>query len=407
MSKEIYPLHTEIIRLDEGDRYVLTVGADGMPVWWPNLYCTIALRPTCISLSTMQGRMSAICLFLNWCAQRDIPIVERIQSFDLLSMEETGALRKELRRFWRNSAARGDGPPTSRVVCNAHWRARLWAVNDYITWQASHVISRMSARDERLPEARKRLAELPNRLIGDIRTHRNTSKEGLDDETDAAFLRAISPGDPTNPFYNRNQDRNHGIWRLYHDGGVRLSEAILLKCEDLHLNGPEPYVQVERRPDDLADPRAQEPHTKTQPYPVSLTPETAKILSDYMTLHRPGYPGAKKSPYVFFSQKGKPLSIGAVVGMYRQLRAKVPALKALKDKFSTHTLRRTWNDRFGDAVEELGIGQDLEKQIRNRSQGWTRTSDQSFNYQRRRLRRKGNVVGLKMQEATKARRTDG
>jgi hypothetical protein len=38
------PFRTEQLRLDTGERFVLTVGADGMPVWWPNLYCSIGLR---------------------------------------------------------------------------------------------------------------------------------------------------------------------------------------------------------------------------------------------------------------------------------------------------------------------------------------------------------------------------
>ena len=46
---EIYPLSTEVIRLPEGDRHVLTVNAEGFPVDWPNLYCTIRLRPSGIS----------------------------------------------------------------------------------------------------------------------------------------------------------------------------------------------------------------------------------------------------------------------------------------------------------------------------------------------------------------------
>jgi integrase len=391
---EIHPLRTEIIRLDEGDLFALTVNVEGDPVWWPNLYCSVKLRPDGIALSTMQAQMRAVCQFHNWCAVRKIPLRQRIESLDLLTMEETDALRIELRRSNRNS----------KVVCNAHWRARLWAVSDYITWQTDHVISRLSVRDERLAEGRKRLAELPKRLIGDVRTHRNTSKEGMDKNAEIAFLNAILPGHPTNPFSERNHRRNHGLWRLYHAGGIRLSEAILLKCNDMHLNGPEPWIHVERRPDDLDDPRKQEPRTKTLSYPVMLTPDAAMVLSDYMIFDRPTYPDAKKSPYVFLSQKGKPLSISAVVDMYRQLRENVDGLP---DHFTTHVLRRTWNDRFGDAAEELGLGQETEKQVRNRHQGWSPSSDQSFAYQRRRLRRKGNAIAVKMQEMTEARKNDG
>jgi integrase len=224
----------------------------------------------------------------------------------------------------------------------------LVAVHDYIVWRANPVIDRISLRDERLPEARQRLKDLHGRLVGEIIVHRNTSKEGMDEGPEHAFLNAIVPGHPTNPFRKRNQVRNQALWRLYH-AGLRRSEAIVLACRNLHLDGADPYVFVPRVQDDPDDPRAQEPRTKTLAHPTSLSLETANILHDYVTQDRTTYPGAKKSKYLFLSQKGQPLCINAVVGMYRRLREKVPGLP---HDFSPHMLRRTNKDRMGDAAEE-------------------------------------------------------
>jgi hypothetical protein len=81
--------------------------------------------------------------------------------------------------------------------------------------------------------------------------------------------------------------------------------------------------------------------------------------------------------------------------MYTQLREKVPGIPA---KFTTHVLRHTWNDRFGDGADELGLPEAMEKHARNQSQGWTRTSEQGDHYQGRRIRKRARKVMLSMQD---------
>lgn len=397
------PLRIEELKLDPGDRFALTVDAGGMPSWWPNLYCSVVLRTDGLGFSTMHARMSAICLFHNLCAEKGIDVDARIDSLDLFTAEELAALRDELRVSLRdssrNAANSGEG-----AVKNEHWKNRLFSVCDYIVWRADPVIDRMSLRDERLPEARRRLAALPGKLIGRIRTRRNNVKEGMDEEAQKAFLDAITPGHPTNPFKKRNQVRNYALWMLYWDAGLRRSEALVLAGRNLHLVGNDPYVFVPRVQDDRDDARAQEPRTKTLAHRATLSRETADILSDYMIYDRPTYPGAKKSKYVFLSQKGKPLGISAVADMYERLRSLVAGLP---DDFSTHMLRRTHKDRMGDAAEETGMSPETEQQVVNAESGWTPQSKTGFGYQRRRLRKAGNRLGVRMMENTKRMRGNG
>jgi hypothetical protein len=396
------PFRTEQLRLETGERLALTVAANGMPVWWPNLYCQIAIRERGISFSAMHANMSAICVFHNVCGDLGIDVDARIESIELFREEEIAALRDALRRKLRKS----EGHRSIRemvTVRNAHWKSRLTAVSKYIVWRTNQVIDRMSLRDERLPEARSRLTDLPKRLVGNIVVRRNTAKEGMDEKTERAFLDAIAPGHPTNPFNKRNQVRNEALWRLYH-AGLRRSAPLILTGRHLHLNTADPYVFVPRVQDDPDDPRAQEPRNKTLAHPVSLRADTAAILHDFMVSHRPTYPGARKSKYVFFSQEGKPLSIGSVVWMYEQLRKKVPELP--KD-FAPHMVRRTNKDRMGDAAEELGFTDGLEQQVVNQQSGWTPTSETRLNYQRRRLRLKGNQIALAMQDKVTRGGTNG
>jgi hypothetical protein len=348
--------------------------------------------------------MNAICVFHNVCGRLGIDVDTRIESLELFREEEIAALREELRRKLRNSEEHGRGSSDkSTAVKSAHWKSRLVAVSNYIVWRANAVVDRMSLRDERLPEARHRLKALPNRLVGKIIVRKNTSKEGVDERTERAFLDAITPGHPTNPFNKRNQFRNQALWRLYH-AGLRRAAPLILTGRHLHLNGDDPYVYVPRAQDDPDDPRKQEPRNKTAAHPVSLRSDTSAILYDYMVKHRPTYPGAKKSKYMFFSQEGAPLSIGSVVFMYERLREKVPGIP---EDFSPHMLRRTNKDRMGDAAEEIGLGPDLAQQVVNQQSGWTPTSKTSLDYQRRRLRLKGNRIALTMQEKATGKRGNG
>jgi hypothetical protein len=398
------PFRTEQLRLETGERFVLSVAADGMPVWWPNLYCQIRIRERGISFSAMHAYMSAICIFHSVCDRLGIDVDARIESLELFREEEIAGLREELRRNVRNSKAHGTGSDDEpKAVRNPHWKSRLTAICNYIVWRADPVIDRMSLRDERLPEARRRLEALPKRLVGQIVVRKNTSKEGMDEKTERAFLDAITPGHPSNPFNKRNQVRNQALWRLYH-AGLRRSAPLTLTGRHLHLNTDDPYVFVPRAQDDRNDPRAQEPRNKTKAHPVSLSVDTATILHDYMVKHRPTYRGAKMSKYVFFSQRGRPLSISAVVRMYLRLREKVPDIP---DDFAPHMVRRTNKDRMGDAAEELGFSPELEQQIVNQQSGWTPASNSSLDYQRRRLRLKGNQIAMAMQEKAAGGKANG
>jgi hypothetical protein len=93
-----------------------------------------------------------------------------------------------------------------------------------------------------------------------------------------------------------------------------------------------------------------------------------------------------------------------VVRTYLRLREKVPGIP---EDFSPHMVRRTNKDRMGDAAEELGLSPDLEQQVVNQQSGWAPASKTSLDYQRRRLRRKGNQIALKMQEKATGRNANG
>jgi integrase len=341
--------------------------------------------------------MDAVCLLYNWCARRGIFLDHRIESLALLSLDEIEALRVAFRADLRTARLRANGDKRRNlpdVVGNGHWRNRLQACADYLVWRLENVILKIDIRDPRRLEARLMSDKLHDWIVGDIPVHENDLLEGLSEEQREILVRAVTAGDPSNPFLPRNQVRNAALWLLYIDGGVRRSEALGIKTRHVRLGGNDPGLTVHRNADDPEDPRRHQPVTKTKARRVRFTDRLHDALDDYIVGDRRTYENAKTSPFLFLSQQGNPLSISAVNAMCVELR-KVPGLP---EDFATHVTRRTWNDKFGEAAEKLGVDAEVEKAARNQAMGWTRGSNQGGRYARRRNRKRADQIVASMQD---------
>ena len=362
-------------------------------------YCMEMLRPTSMSLATMQARMEAVCLFQNWCGENGIDFLERLETGTFFLQQEVGALRGALRtrrkastggrRRFKKGAAPGNRG--TRALAQPLRRSR-----DYVKWFAEGIIQRMSVRDERLPEMRARLTDFAENIVDGITIRRSPMREGLTEAHEKTFLKAITPGDPSNPFAARNHARNEALWLTYFDGGVRLGEGLGLKTIDCHLNGVDRKLIVERRPDDLDDPRLRPALTKTLPHPVPIGPHLAHVLHGFIVNHRPSYPGAKRSPYLFLSEDGGPLTQATVAYMYRRLRETVPGLPK---KFSTNDARRAWNNRFALGAEEAALTDTASLAAANQAQGRVPTSVQGETYRGRYNQKKAAEIMQRMEDA--------
>lgn len=393
---DVTPLRTKTIRLLEGDLFVTVVNAHGLQTDNATSYCMEVLRPTSMALATMQAHMEAACQFQNWCGEQGIDFIERLETGDFFQQHELAALRETLRKNLRKPSPRRKTKKVRTTVKNGHWRNRCASVRDYVAWFAEDVIQRMSVRDERLPEMRARLASFKENIVDGIKVKTVPMREGLTEEEELIFLKAITPGDPNNPFEVRNQVRNHALWLTYYRGGVRLGEGLGLKTIDCHLNGGKKKLIVQRRPDDKDDPRLKPALAKTLPHPVVIGDRLANVLHDFIVHHRPKYRGATRSPYVFFSERGGPLTASAIADMYRQLRLKVPGLPK---NFSTNDARRAWNNRFAVGAEAAGLSDEQSLVIANHAQGRVPTSVQGEAYRGRYNRQKANEIMNRMQDA--------
>lgn len=383
-----------------GERIVTVVDRSGMPVWWPNLFHAYEVRDAGRAYATQKRTMSAIVIAFNWAAEKGIDIEERIATFEYFAYAETKNLQARLRYD-----ASGEATGHRRPVGNGYWDARCRAVRDYVRWRAGEAMQRLARPDA--PDAPAHLYAMAGdgldrfceTLLSGIGRDIEQDVMGLDEEQRAALLQAITPGSETNPFEERHQYRNFALILTLYEIGARNGEILGLKGRDLHALGPAPAVEIHRRHNDPDDTRSRPPASKTKARRLPISGPLAHVLSTWMTGHRNKpelYPGAKRNPYVFVSELGRPIAANTVEAIFVALRQ----VDGIPDWLTAHKLRHTFNDRFSemmDALPEDLLRPAVEARMRNFLNGWTPTSEQGEHYRKRFVQTKAHEFLLKLQ----------
>jgi integrase len=65
---------------------------------------------------------------------------------------------------------------------------------------------------------------------------------------------------------------------------------------------------------------------------------------------------------------------------------------------TSHVMRHTWNERFSEQAEAMGLSESAEEKARNTQQGWSDNSKMAATYTRRHTAKKGREISLKLQE---------
>ncbi|GEO99112.1 hypothetical protein GCM10007887_10310 [Methylobacterium haplocladii] len=383
-----------------GERTVTVVDRNGMPVWWPNLFHAYELRNAGRSYATQKRTMSAIVAAFNWAEGRDIDIEARIASFEYLDYADTKSLQALLKL---NVASERKG--SRRAVGNGYWDARCRGVRDYVRWRAGEAMQRLMRPEA--PDAPAMLYRMAGdglerfeeTLLSGIGNDNETETMGLDESQRASLLEAIVPGSPTNPFEKRHQFRNFALILSIYEMGARNGETLGLKREDLHLYGDAPSIEIHRRHNDPKDPRSRPPATKTKARLLPISAALADVLGTWLTDHRSNvsvYPNAGPCPYVFLSERGRPIASNTVERIFVALRK----VEGIPPWLTAHKLRHTFNDRFSELIDTLPedvLRPAIEARMRNFLNGWSPTSEQGENYRRRFVRTKAHELLSKLQ----------
>ena len=220
------------------------------------------------------------------------------------------------------------------------------------------------------------------------------AREGLSREDQDRLLRVVHPESPDNP-WERDfvRHRNWVIVMLLLATGMRSGELLGLQIGDIKQRLSQ--LGVLRRADAPEDARRTPVGTKTNDRELELRPGIMKELMSHINQERHSIRAARRHPQVFVAQDGKPLSTRSIGKIFQQLRAACPGLPMT---LTSHVMRHTWNERFSEQADEMGMSEIEEARARNEQQGWTEDSQSARNYTRRHTRRKGRAIALKLQE---------
>ena len=401
------------------------------------MYLTTELRARGLSLNSQRTHMHAVRHFQIFCLASGIDLGTRLADGYVLSLAEienlalacrvpgnkfpeipeTSGREPEVSPVRRASAAprervrstrRGRGRPVE-IVAPAVANTRLHAIVRYIDWQIRRALA------ERLDAETRRRLESERRLTLDaIQARRgkyNTgttleAPEGVTKATEQRLLAVTDPESVENPWTAvHTRIRNALLVRWLLTLGLRRGELLGVQVRDVDFQTRQ--VTIVRRPDNPDDPRADPPLVKTRERVLEIDPGLLQLTRTYVMDWRGGQTGSRYHQYLWVSGRtGSPLTLGALQKMFERLKEEPLGLPAT---LTPHVLRHTWNDRFSERMDELGIEEATERRWRCYLMGWADSSEMAAVYTRRHIRRRAAEAHMTLQEETMAmgKRSDG
>lgn len=410
----------KLLKMTSGERFPLLLDREGQPLFETTVYTITELRARNHATNTISNALRAIQLFYMFLSIRGIDLSSRLSSGQLLSLGEIEDLARlcrfplgQLDGMMPDSAgAEGQDKVTSLEKVRMRLRegeqkevdptfagSRVRYIRAYIEWLVSERLSGsgMDARGvDRLHALLGRvLSALTARIPKRGAISGSHQREGLAPKSVAELLRVVSPDAPDNPWrvdYVRYRNELIVHWLLHL--GLRRGELLGVRIPDINFHAG--TVTIHRCADDLADPRTNQPQTKTKAREIPLSEGLKSLTYTYVMNHRPSLAGAKKHDFLFCADvMGRPMSLPALNKVFNTLRTKS---SSLPDSLSPHVLRHTWNDRFSGEMDKRNIKAEKEMKIRAYLMGWSETSGTAATYTRRHTRKKAQEASLKMQE---------
>lgn len=274
--------------------------------------------------------------------------------------------------------------------------SRLRYLADYLEYMANYAGATLprAVRQELDAESSRALTAFREHIPAVSNRAKLGARTGLSKEEQERLLSVVRPDSPENPWARGFVClRNWLIVVLLLATGMRRGELLGLQIEDLHPS--QPKLRIIRRADAPEDGRLIQPNTKTNDREIELTPSIMKALWSYINKERQGIKAAHRVPQVIVSDEGDSLSQSSIDKLFVQLRDACPGLPV---RLTSHVMRHTWNERFSEQAEAMGLSDTDEEKARNTQQGWSDNSKMATTYTRRHTAKKGRQISLKLQE---------
>lgn len=374
---------SKVLVLSSGERVPIIYSKDSqIPHHFANQY--LLSRRGIISMRTLNKEAIVICSLINWVSSEEwISIVDFI---DNMGARSISGLWEHL----KTSALVG------KKVSGATHMYRWKAVQKFLQYISSRALLKMSHRDptfEALCLKRDLIFKEMKRL--DFRSH-NARLQGLDSKVIDFLLTVTRVDSEENPWIKRDRLRNQLILDMLIVLGMRASELLKITVSDFDNKSSIPSLTIKRVQDDPEDPRTLEPRVKTFGRILDLSRELSLLLDEYLKTRR-NIPEAKKTKYLFVSNtNGKPLSYAGLHRIVSKLEDIFPDLSGTN--LTPHSFRRTWNDRYRETGEKLGINEEMITQGQNYLQGRVLNSSEAYKYARKHIEKSARETHLKYQD---------
>jgi len=370
------------LKLDSGERLPCLVESE---TWIPARVATrwaVRYRRYRVQSSTLDNNLRTLRLIYNWAETvGNLNLDDFLITGGILDARQIESLAFYLRTGGKATVAgiilpadsdqHLEGFPSSSTFDH-----QLAVSEDFLTWalDSANRGGRSNLTLEQLYIHRIRLSEIFRSLrIGATPSRR---KEPLTDDAVKRIREAIAPETDqqgkfltndkgcllfsSSRFSKETQLRNWLMFQTALELGLRRGELLKLRLDSLP-RGNNDGVRILRLPDDKADSRSNEPSVKTAERVIPASRRLLMAFRAYLTVPLPQGRVSGKSPYVFVTNDGEPVSLDAANNIIQS----ISRLSGVS--LSWHSLRHTWAERMADLLADKPNGPDQLKYLG----GWT------------------------------------
>ncbi len=391
----------EDLVFDNGERYPILLGSDGVPNYWVTLYVTKKLRQT-HKQTAITNTIGHLVHLERWEDINNRNLIKEISRLQFLSDEDIDSLRdhcmldikslEKWRRSYKKNSVKFASASTASVapiqkVSNAHASNRITHIAEFLYFTARTVLKNQLA-DESISQSIK---EMKGSLIA-CRPKGNAGSGLAGDPNSKApspeaferIMKITREDAPDNPFLSFEvRFRNALIFDVLDATGVRASEMLAIQIGDIDFhNGA---ISIVRRHDAVEDPRKKQPVAKTRARKIPVDKALTERLKDYILGVRAETGVATKHPYLFVTLKhgkyfGQPISNSSVVN--RVLKPAISVSPELLEEITRHGFRHNFNYKLSKRIDAINkaaktnpeidpINEKMESQIRKELNGWS------------------------------------
>lgn len=347
--------HVKVVRikLDTGERIACLINAQtGIPFRMVTRW-VMCYRRLRVQSSTLYKNLHAVGELYSWCQQNKINLDKLLISGQRLPSHQIRAFSNYLRT--RITPRKGHTPSLATV--NGYWHG----ISDFLLWCWDNRTQYQIQEGLTLSDIQEHRYTLTMMLRSQIFYGKVSHRiQPLSIENVEAIRSVLVPSNqngtwifPEGIFTNTNQLRNWLMIEIALNLGLRVGEILKLRLDSFG-RGSRQLLLVKRNPDDIHDTRSAEPSVKTAERGLPLPQYLSSLIRSYVTMRPPLGRVSGKTPYLFTSESGKPLSIARTNDIVKHI-----GIKSDVKPLSWHRFRHTWAEATAKILldEPNGIDQ--------------------------------------------------